>query len=331
MKKVFKITGYTLLVIVLVIVGLVSYVKIALPDVGPAPEFKVAATHEQVERGRYLANSVTPCLDCHSTRDWSKFGGPIMEGTLGKGGEKFDQQFGFPGAYFSRNITPKGISHYTDGELFRVITTGVTKDGRAMFPVMPYMYFGRMDPEDIKCIIAYLRTLAPIDNNIPESVSDFPMNIIINTIPHKAVPAKRPDTSDHLAYGAYLVNACACMECHTKENKGQIIPELAFQGGREFKFPDGSVVRSANITPSTASGIGNWNVDAFVNRFKTYADSGYKPQPVKPGDFNSIMPWLIYCNMTRTDLAAIYTYLHSLPAKENSVEKFTPASAMAKK
>jgi cytochrome c2 len=331
MKKALKITGYGVLVIVLVIIGLISYVKIALPNVGPAPELKVAGTPQQIERGKYLATSVTPCLDCHSTRDWSKFGGPIMDGTLGKGGEKFDQQFGFPGSYLARNITPRGISRYTDGELFRVITTGVTKEGRAMFPVMPYMYFGRMDPEDIKCIIAYLRTIPAIDNDVPASVSDFPMNIIINTIPQKANPSKRPDTADHMAYGAYLVNACACRECHTKENKGQIIPELEFQGGREFKFPDGSVVRSANITPSTASGIGNWNEDAFINRFKLYADSNYKPQTVKPGDFNSIMPWLIYSRMNRSDLGAIYTYLHSLPAKENSVVKFSPASEMAKK
>ena len=45
-----------------------------------------------------------------------------------------------------------------------MITTGVTKDGRAMFPVMPYTYYGQMDEEDIKCIIAYIRTLKPIEN-----------------------------------------------------------------------------------------------------------------------------------------------------------------------
>src|ERR1043165_8965177 len=105
MKKVAKIFGYSLLVIVLIVVGLITYVKLALPNVGPAPEMKVEATPERIERGRYLAHSVTVCIDCHSTRDWSKFSGPIVPGTLGKGGEKFDQQFGFPGVYYSRNIT----------------------------------------------------------------------------------------------------------------------------------------------------------------------------------------------------------------------------------
>jgi hypothetical protein len=220
MKKVGKVIGYLLLFVVIVIVGLISYVKVALPDVGPATDIKVVSSPERIERGRYLVNSVVGCVDCHSTRDWTKFAGPIDEHTLGKGGEKFDRQFGFPGVYYSKNITPKGISRYTDGELFRLITTGVTKEGRAMFPVMPYPYYGKMDPDDIQSIIAYIRTLAPIDNVVPESVSDFPMSIIINTIPKKAAPVKRPDTSDVLAYGAYLVNACACMECHTQVDKG---------------------------------------------------------------------------------------------------------------
>lgn len=330
MKKLLKITGYLLLVIIIIIGGLISYVKLALPNVGPALEIKIDKSPGRIERGRYLAYSVTACMDCHSGRDWTKFSGPLVAGTLGKGGEQFDQQFGFPGVYYSKNITPKGLSRYTDGELFRVITAGVTKEGKAMFPVMPYTYYGKMDPDDINCIIAYLRTLAPIDNPVPESVSDFPMNIIINTIPHKATPGKRPDTSDHLAYGAYLVNACGCMECHTKENKGQVIPELAFTGGRGFLLRDGSVVRSSNLTPAPKTGIGSWNEDAFVNRFKSYVDSNYKPQTVEKGAFNTVMPWTMYGRMTRSDLAALFTYFKSLPPKENEIEKFTPAG-MAKK
>jgi mono/diheme cytochrome c family protein len=323
MKKVLKIVVYTLLFIFVVVIGLVTYVKIALPNVGPAPVVKIDNAPDRIERGRYLAHSVAACMDCHSTRDWTKFSGPLVEGTLGKGGEKFDQQFGFPGVYYSKNITPKGISRYTDGELYRAITTGVNKEGKAMFPVMPYPYYGKMDPDDIYCIIAYLRTLAPIDNQVAQSVSDFPMNIIINIIPKKGTPGKRPDTSDHLAYGAYLVNASGCIECHTKANKGQIIPEMAFMGGREFILRDGSKVRSSNITPAAQTGIGSWTDEVFVSRFAAYADPNYKPKAVENGEFNTIMPWTMYGKMTRSDLEAIFTYLKSLPPKENAVEKFS--------
>ncbi|OJW85291.1 MAG: cytochrome C [Bacteroidetes bacterium 46-16] len=328
MRKVLKFLGYLVLLVIIAVAGLLTYVKLALPNVGPAPDMKVAMTPENIERGRYLANSVTVCMDCHSSRDWSKFSGPVVPGTLGKGGELFDQKYGFPGSYTSRNITPAGISRYTDGELFRVITTGVDKDGKAMFPVMPYPYYGSMDPEDIKCIIAYIRTLQPVENKIPEHQNDFPMNFIVNTIPHKATPQTRPPASDKLAYGAYLVNAAGCVECHTQVKQGQIIKELAFSGGREFPLPDGSTVRSANITPDEGTGIGTWSEQAFVNRFKAYADSSYQSPSISPGTFNTWMPWTMYSHMTAEDLAAIYTYLRTLKPATHTVIKFTPAPAL---
>ena len=258
MKKVLKVVGILLAVVVIAVIAIISYVKIALPDVGDAPDLKVDATPERIERGRYLANAVNLCMDCHSTRDWSKFSGPITPGTFGKGGDRFDQSLGFPGVYFSRNITPAGISRYTDGELYRVITTGVNKDGKAMFPVMPYKYYGKMGDEDVYSLIAYIRTLEPIENTVEESTSDFPFNVIINTIPSKGTPTKRPDKSDKLEYGKYMANASGCIECHTQVDQGQIIPELAFGGGREFTFPDGSIIRSANISPHPETGIGKW-------------------------------------------------------------------------
>ena len=138
MKKVLKYLGYLLLFLVVAIAGLLTYVKLALPNVGEAEDLKIEYTPERIERGRYLATSVTICMDCHSKRDYSKFSGPLTEGTLGMGGDRFDQTVGLPGVFFARNITSEGISRYTDGELYRVITTGVTMEGRSMFPLMPY-------------------------------------------------------------------------------------------------------------------------------------------------------------------------------------------------
>lgn len=324
MKKVFKIIGLLLLVVIVLVAGLLTYVKFALPNVGEAEEIKIEYTPERIERGRYLAHSVTVCMDCHSKRDWSKFSGPITEGTLGMGGERFDQTVGMPGVFYSANITPSGISRYTDGELFRLITTGVTKEGRAMFPLMPYPYYSRMDREDIYSIIAYVRSIPAIENAVPTSSADFPMNFILNTIPKKAELQSKPDEKDVIAYGAYLTNAAACSECHTQVNKGQIIPELAFGGGREFSFPDGSIVRSANISPDPETGIGKWTEEAFIQRFKIYADSSYTSPSVGKGEFNSIMPWTMYAHMKREDLAAIYAYLKTVNPIGNTVVKFTP-------
>ena len=324
MKKFFKFLGIALLGIVVLITAAIGYVKTALPDVGDPEELTIEITPERIERGRYLAHSVTVCMDCHATRDWSKFSGPPAEGTLGKGGDRFDQTMGLPGVFIAKNITPFGISRYTDGELFRVITTGVTKEGKAMFPLMPYTNYGKMDREDIYSIIAYIRSIPSIESTIPESQPDFPMSVIINTIPQPANLVKRPDPSDQLAYGAYLVNAAGCGECHTPIDKGQLIPEMMFAGGREFAFPNGNIVRSANITSDNETGIGKWTREQFIQAFKQYADSSYVIPSVKPSDYNSIMPWTMYAHMEDSDLSAMFTYIESIPPIKNSVTKFTP-------
>ncbi len=325
MKKVFKYAGYVILVLILAVVGLLTYVKMALPNVGEAENLVIEYTPEMVERGRYLANSVSVCMDCHSTRDFTRFSGPLVEGTLGKGGDRFDQSIGMPGVFFPKNITPAGISRYTDGELFRVITSGVTKEGRPMFPLMPYPYYGRMAEEDIYSIIAYLRSLPPIENAVPDSEADFPVNFILHTIPEKGSPQPIPPKSDKVAYGKYLTNAAGCRECHTKDKQGQIIPELEYSGGREFKFPDGSACVSANITPDRETGIGAWTSDLFVTRFKMYADSAFVLPDAAPGEFNTIMPWTMYAHMEQEDLEAIYSYLQTVTPMKNSVSKFTAA------
>jgi mono/diheme cytochrome c family protein len=325
MKTILKYVGFLIVFIVLIIAGALSYVKLALPNVGEPEDLKIDYTTERIERGRYLANTVTVCMDCHSKRDWSKFSGPLTEGTLGMGGDVFDQSMGLPGVFYARNITPAGIQRYTDGELFRVITTGVTKEGRAMFPLMPYPYYGRMDKEDIYSIISYVRSIPARENAVPDSKPDFPMNFIINTIPQKATHTTLPPKTDLLAYGAYLTNAAGCAECHTQVDKGQIIPEVMFGGGRAFQFPDGSIVTSANITPDIETGIGSWTKEAFVQRFKTYADSTYVGEPVAVGEFNSVMPWMMYGQMNEEDLTAIYTYLKTVAPISNSVVKFKAA------
>ena len=326
MKKFLKIILWIIGIVIIVIASAVTYIKVALPDVGDAPDMKIEATSERIARGEYLANHVTLCIDCHSTRDWSRFSGPPLEGTFGKGGETFDQKFGFPGAYYSANITPEGIRNYTDGELFRLITSGVKKDGSAIFPVMPYPYYGRMDSEDIKSIIAYIRTLKPIINEVPKSESDFPMNIIINTIPSKAQPVSLPPKSDVINYGKYMVNAAACMECHTKVDKGTLIAGMEFAGGREFQFPDGTILRSSNITPDNETGIGQWTEQSFMDIFHSRSDSSTLNTKVKPGEFNSIMPWTMYGRMNDEDLKAIFAYLKSQKPISNKVEIYTPAA-----
>jgi len=201
----------------------------------------------------------------------------------------------------------------------------VTNDGRPIFPLIPYLYYDKMDPEGIYSIIAYIRSLDPVANEVPESKADFPVNFILRTIPQEATPEKIPNQSDQIKCGTNLTNAAGCIECHTHADpQGQIILEQPFSGGREFGNPDGSIVRSSNITPDL-TGIASWGENKFVRTFKQNQDSGYVIPKIQPGEFNSIMPWTMYSGMKEEDLRAIYAYLETIRPFSNQVVKFTPA------
>jgi mono/diheme cytochrome c family protein len=157
---------------------------------------------------------------------------------------------------------------------------------------------------------------------VPESTLHFPLNLIVRTIPAPANPQPVPPLSDTLAYGEYLVTIASCADCHTPSKEGKPVPGMDFAGGAEFNLPFG-LVRSANITPDEETGIGSWDRQEFLDRFKEYADSAASHRPVKQGNFNTIMPWLVYAGMTEDDLGAIYAYLRTQKPVENRVITFT--------
>jgi len=322
MKKILKWIGYLVAIVIIAVAGLLTYLKTALPKLAAAPEMKIQSTPELVKRGEYLATKVCLCVDCHSERDFSRYGGPLVPNTIGQGGEVFDQKFGFPGSLVPYNITPYHLGNWTDGELYRTITTGLDKDGKALFPLMPYQNYGKLDPNDIKALIAYIRTLPSITKDNPTSSLDFPMNFIVNTIPAEATPQPIPAKTDQIAYGKYLVTAATCDGCHTKQEKGKIVGE-PFAGGFVFAMPDGSTIRSANITPDNETGIGQLTREMFIKRFKMFTDSNYHAPTLKPGQANTIMPWDMYGGMDTTDLGAIYSYLRTIKPVKNVVLHFS--------
>lgn len=310
--------------LIIILVCFLAFVRFALPIVEEPPALKVEATDAMIQRGAYLAHNVAVCMDCHSTRDWTKFAGPIIPGTEGMGGDVFDQTMGLPGTFYARNITPFNLSDWTDGELYRIITTGVTKHNEPIFPIMPFRGYSKMLPEDVNSIIAYLRTLTSIENVTPASSADFPVNLIMRTIPKNAEPFEFTSQKTLAEKGHYLLTIAGCGECHTPEKNGEAIEGLYLAGGFEFGLPRGGKVRSANITPDIETGIGRWTQQAFVDRFKLYNDSTYELTDMEDNTFNTVMPWLMYKDMTTEDLEAIYTYLKSLEPVSNKVAVFTP-------
>src|SRR5262249_32150461 len=122
------------------------------------------ATPERLKRGKYIAENASGCILCHSpmvmngkdsivTPEDKKGAGQIFPGT------------GLPGRIVASNLTPDretGVGNWTDDELARAIREGVGKDGRALFPLMPYRLFRSMSDEDLASVIVYLRSLAPV-------------------------------------------------------------------------------------------------------------------------------------------------------------------------
>lgn len=280
-----------------------------------------------VERGEYLALHVNGCLDCHSKRDYKKFSGPIEPGTEGMGGEVFDQAhlgIPLPGTIYARNITSDpetGIGTWTDEEILRAMTQGISKKGDTLFPLMPYPHYNHMAKEDLLSIIAYIRTLKPIKNQVPARQLMVPISMIY---PAKALVPNvdnnvRPPESDKVKYGEYLTNAAACSDCHTPMGKEGYDFSKMFSGGFHFVLPTYKV-NTANITPDSATGIGTWNEERFLNKFIPYREE--KNYNYDAGKMNTMMPLSFHAGMTDDDLRAIYAYLRTVPPIKNKVEKY---------
>ena len=322
MNALLKIILFLVVLVVLVAGAGVGYLFAKYPDVPPAENITVTSTPEKVARGEYLSKHVTQCTDCHAVRDYTKYAGPVVEGTAGRGGENFGVEGTSIRVLHSRNITPAGIGDWTDGELIRAFTVGVNKDGEALFPIMPYPKYARLSREDVESIVAYVRTLKPVEYTPPPRDLAMPLPLVVRTIPKAPAFRPTPPTSDRVAYGEYMTNAAGCSECHTPmDGQGTPLPGMEYAGGFEFPLPGGGVVRSANITPEADTGIGTWNEQQFIDKFKAFAGAPVRPLSAAEQRENTVMPWLGYAGMTTEDLGAIYTYLRTLKPVVNRVKK----------
>lgn len=283
--------------------------------------FEVKASPALVERGRYIANHVAACMDCHSQRDWTRLAGPILPGTLGAGGQEYGKNYGLPGRFYGRNLTPAALGNWSDGEILRAITAGVNREGKPLFPLMPFRNYHQMRLTDATAIIAYLRSLKPIPNNVPPAQTSAPVRLVMRMMPHRA--RLRTDTASlsDVARGQYLAQLAGCADCHTARTMGNLIQKAPFAGGMVLRI-NGGTLRSANITPDNETGIGRWSRQDFISRFRAH-DPASHPAPVVDGGFNTVMPWSLYAGMTDTDLGAIYAYLQTLRPVRNRVMVFS--------
>lgn len=123
-----------------------------------APIPKEART-DPVSQGHYLA-TIGHCMECHTAR--LEDGLPDFAGGWGRGGMAFPGPWGISVA---ANITQDpewGIGAWTDEEIARAITQGISHDGTPLFPPMAFGYYARMTDEDVAALVAWLRTVPPL-------------------------------------------------------------------------------------------------------------------------------------------------------------------------
>lgn len=114
---------------------------------------------DKVKYGEYLAGPVGHCVECHTPMDEK---GRRIWSRIGQGGDRFEGPWGVS---VSRNITPHpedGLGKWTDAEIKRAITQGISKNGAKLFPPMGFGFYAKVKSEDLDAIVAYLRTLKPL-------------------------------------------------------------------------------------------------------------------------------------------------------------------------
>lgn len=318
MKKRFKIVGIALIALIAVLAGalvaLVGLRPFLGPKSRPLTDRRFQATPERLERGRYLAENLMLCLDCHSDRDWSALDRPV---TRPYAGGVFPLE-GLPGRIVAANLTTDpetGIGNWTDDQLARAIREGIGHDGRTLYPLMPYPAFRNLSDEDLASIIVYLRSVEPVRNPLPKTEIAFPVKYLIRGLPQPVTePVPPPDTSSPERRGQDLVTLAACYDCHTPQRNGQPIPELAYAGGFDLRGPWGRIA-SANIT-SDPSGIPYYDEELFLQVMRT----GH----VRARKLHDLMPWHFYKNLTDDDIKAMFAYLKTLSPVKHRVDNSLP-------
>jgi mono/diheme cytochrome c family protein len=172
---------------------------------------------------------------------------------------------------------------------------------------MPTGFYDILTDRDLNAIVAYLRTIKPIKNKVPDPIYKMPQ--IRQVFPGAEKPLPASAMKDKVKRGFYLATIGHCMECHTPMEKGRRLFKTRLgAGGFEFPGPWGVSV-SRNITSSKTKGIGAWT-DAEIKRAITTGvdkDGNHLKPP---------MGFSYYAHMTDADLDDVIAWVRTLPPKE---------------
>jgi mono/diheme cytochrome c family protein len=271
------------------------------------------ANNELVARGQYVFAVAGGCA-CHTE----------PKGTPHAGARAFPIPFG---TVFSTNITQDketGLGAWTDQQIHDALIRGIRKDGSRLLPVMPYEKYSGMAQEDLRAMIAFMRTLKPVKKATPALQTWAPFARSLGTPLFLQVfgkfytsPPQAPKSG--IQRGRYLVDHVAlCGDCHTPRNFiGAPEQSLYMAGASEKNGPLGEAV--PNITPDKETGIGDWRrqdiAELLLTAIKPDADNvqGLMYEVIQGTPHG-------YKDMNKDDALAIADYIKSIPAIKNKVK-----------
>jgi mono/diheme cytochrome c family protein len=248
----------------------------------PALDLKVAATPEQIQRGRAISDGF--CSGCHS-----------KTGTL-TGGLNVGDDLPVPiGSFVSSNLTPVGqLADWSDGAIFRAIRNSIDRDGHWLV-IMSYTNAGQLSDDDIRAVIGYIRSL-PAEGKQTPNPPDHLNLLGVMMLGAGMLPAAKPVSNgivtapprNHtLQYGEYILSYQDCRSCHGDKLTGGVPGQLGPLG------PDLNLVKG-------------WKLEEFVATMRTGVDpNGH--------ELSKQMPWKPVGRMGDDELRAVYEYLTHLP------------------
>ncbi len=262
-------------------------------EVEPQP-IAVPASSEAVERGRYLAEAVTKCVDCHG----EDLGGEVFIDDPMMGRLSADNLTAGEGGLGRR---------YTRDDWLRALRHGVGPDDRSLL-FMPSQEYAELSDADMGALLAYLQSLPAIDRELPANrvgplarllllAGQLPL-LPAELIDQDRVRYEAPPRAETAAYGEYLAATGGCTGCHGANLAGGPIP------GAPPDAPE-----AANLTPDEDDGIGDWSEADFFTAMR----EGTRPDGTELDPF---MPWQAVGRMTDGDLRALWLHLEQLEPRE---------------
>jgi mono/diheme cytochrome c family protein len=259
----------------------------------------------QIERGRYLATAAD-CIACHTV---------LGAGKPFAGGRAIETPFG---NILTSNITPDrdtGIGAWTDDEFDNAVRRGIRPNGARLYPAMPFTAYTKMSRDDVLAIRGYLKTVAPVHNKVVTNTLPFPFNIraamqVWNALYFTSGEfTSDPQKSAEWNRGAFLVEGPGhCATCHT--------PKSFLGGDKTSEYLHGAYLQgwfAPNITNDVRTGLGHWSASDIA----TYLKTGHNATTAATGPMAEVVEYST-SQMTDSDLAAIATYLKSVPGQQDN-------------